>query len=242
MTARQHPEDGALALILDGEEADEETLRHMHDCLDCARRLRAMERRSARLATLLAVDADGIAPPTYDPEFIRLVAPTQEGVRPPWRPTWRPSLRWAAAVALVSLVVGLSPARAWLIRLTGSLLGEAGSMETPVTSERSPTQVLAAVEGPVLSVWIAGDARPDSLVVARSEGPGAGALLRHAGPSGEILVRPGGFEVRASVAGSVLELSLPWAVETVRVVVGGVEVTRRPVGNAPGRAWTIPLR
>lgn len=157
------------------------------------------------------------------------------------------AFRWGAAAALVTALVAVSPVRAWMVRSAEAVW----AWITDGTGEQSPTapahagpgstEVVTAVGGRVLTIRLSGTVTPDSLVVRATREARARAVLHGGAGEGELLVRPDGFEVRASAGGGTVEVWAPPSVAEIRVTREGNELVRRSRGEEPGWSWRLGI-
>lgn len=242
----RHPDVGALLRLLDGEPEEVDVRQHVAGCPECGRKMEALSGWSERLDDALRAADVLIEDPTYDREFLATLAAGSEAEARRRRRRHRPAsaLRWAAAVAVLSALVAVSPVRAWMVRGAEAVWvwitdGRDESPTGPVDAGPGSTEVVTAVRGSVLTLRLSGTATPDSLVFRATSELRARAMLRGGAGGGELLVRTDGFEVRGSEGGGTVEVWAPPSVAEVRVTREGNELGRRSRGEEPDWSWRL---
>lgn len=243
--SRRHLPEGALVALLDDEmdgTAAETARAHLALCADCSARLEALERADRRVRDWMT--AHDPAPPPRDAyEWQAALGPRTRRASKPGA-LLSPRLRWAAAASLVlAIAVAAGPARAWILDQIGLddrdvPAEEAGPLagHEPGTAGTSFSPTSPEVRIDLTDI---GGAR--ELTVAVHDGPRVHLLV----PEGdvEVLVRPGGLEVRdPSRTHHRYRLDVPASVLRVRLVRPGPAGDTVLVPPAPGGTLVIPVR
>lgn len=225
------PEDGVLVALVDGalEEERQAVEGHVRECGRCASRLEALRARDRAVRAWLE---------RHDPP-----PPARAEYRlDPGRGTW-PRRRWlAAAAVLVAVLVGVGPARGWMVDAVRAILGPPAE-EAPAVAEPGPGGLDGAtafqVQGSELEVLFRSTVTGGRLHVE----PSLDSLVRviPPGPGVDVRVRPGVLEIdnRESPTGA-YRLMVPEALETMRLRIPGVLDTVVDLSSPAGER-SIPL-
>lgn len=238
----QHPTDGDLVRLLDGEEEDPALEEHLERCDDCRRRYRRIAGWSREVGR--ALDA-------VDPVVEEGAEPDREADAP-----WTGAPRWmkaaAGVVLLVSAALAFQPVRAWVVdraervaqRLgfvdrTGPEAGAGGggaSIAFVPEGRRLRIQVEAPQTEGELEVAMGPD---DGRVRASVVDPEPGA----AGPAPGFAAFPSELRIRnGSGVGASYRVTVPPSIEELEIRVGGRSLARLAGEEiAPGetRSWTL---
>ncbi|MEX2531756.1 MAG: hypothetical protein WD960_13390 [Gemmatimonadota bacterium] len=229
-----HLDDGALVRVLDGE-ASKAELEHARSCVPCRARLGRLEVRLHAFGRAVAEADAGGAEPSYDAAFLDAIGAPGPTDQPAMvsaaakesrsttarRPRRTVSLRWAAALAILTVAASAPPVRAFVARAATAMwsMVTGGSVESPEpVAEPIVSTVETAVVGSLLTVVV-----PQGMTVrlVPTEASAAAARLSGGGPQADLLVRTDGFQVTGAIGGATLEVSVPPAIERVRVEAAG---------------------
>lgn len=235
---RQHPDDGVLLALLDGELADERRSAveaHVEGCDPCASRLDALTRASRRLAG--ALETLDVPPP--DVEAAELV---RAGRRAPGPGDWSPeegSRRGAALLKAAALVLAFagaaaaavpgSPVHDWLSGLVRAApeAGDAAPADrTSVPDREGVPGVAVQMEDGRVTVLVTRAPSGTSVTVRLTDGTEAGVWAR----GGRYRTAPGRIEVVEPSPDEVL-VEIPSGAVEARITVNGRTVWTREDGE-----------
>jgi anti-sigma factor RsiW len=230
-----HDVDGILIRYLDGELSGSE---EQEACALLASSPEA-RRRFEELSLTTQLFSDGMA---------GLALPGVPELRLPTHPNRMVRHRLAAGIVLLLLSVSLiAPARAWIVEGARSLVSmlnlAADRAPTAPAPGAGPSTVSFVPVGNEFLVSVEVPQTSGQLTVEVVEGSRASGEASGSGPDVELLVLPGGIEVR-NEPGSAADyrVAVPQSVATLRVRVGGRELgTRRVEGVEAGHTWTFAL-
>jgi hypothetical protein len=249
-TTGQHPGQGDLVRLLDGEldELTERRLRdHVDGCARCMGRLRTLEKRSTAFSHMVARLDDGAG--QRDELAPRRAASAGSGHR---AMVWR-----AAAVIMVGLFGAMSvpQLRAWVADQWSGLgwLGEPAATavedertlaETPAAppADERPTErhaVSFVPEGREFLVEVRATQAGGVLTLTMRPGREASAVVEGRGPEADLVVLPYGVRIE-NVAAATLDyqVEVPSDLDRVRVRIGNRPDVLLPVSEV-GREWTL---
>jgi len=245
-----HLSDGDLVRLLDGQAEPGESARgrdHLAACVDCDRRLRDLQRRSASISALLA-GADFDVPPALRDAGPRVARRARAAAARRKRIVW---LR-AASICAILLGAGIlaGPARArvtdWVSDLwTGLLTGDRAAGADAAAPQAQPdggTRVRFTPTGPELSIEFA--SVPDEGRVELRVGDGPTTVVEVLGgvAEAELLVLPAGVRVlNEPGAGASYRVTVPTTVRIVRIAVDDSTVALVPIDSATS-SRTLDLR
>ena len=235
-----HLSDGDLVRLLDGQAEPRESAwgtDHLVVCVDCDRRLRNLQRRSAAISTLLA-DADFDVPAALRDAGTRVARMARAATARRRRIVW---LR-AASICAILLGAGIlaGPARAWVTEwvsdlwtelLTGNRAAGAGPA-APQAQPDGGTRVRFTPTGPELSIEFA--TTPDEGRVELRVGDGPTTVVEVLGgvAEAELLVLPAGVRVlNAPGARASYRVTVPTTVRIVRIAIGDSTVALVPIDS-----------
>lgn len=240
IVAGVHLSDGDLVRLLDGQAEPRESAwgtDHLVVCVDCDRRLRNLQRRSAAISTLLA-DADFDVPAALRDAGTRVARMARAATARRRRIVW---LR-AASICAILLGAGIlaGPARAWVTEwvsdlwtelLTGNRAAGAGPA-APQAQPDGGTRVRFTPTGPELSIEFA--TAPDEGRVELRVGDGPTTVVEVLGgvAEAELLVLPAGVRVlNAPGARASYRVTVPTTVRIVRIAIGDSTVALVPIDS-----------
>jgi hypothetical protein len=234
MTA--HLEDATLVQYLDAAIAGEEreaAARHLATCGACADRLAVVQRRTARLAELLAATD---------------VPVSDTLLRTPRRPVPVPALAAAVVLMAATAAATVQPVRAWVVERSlavwtlvtgGSEAHGAASAERPA-DPAATASVSFVPSGRTFFVQVAVHQRVGTVTVVSEAGSAVTAEVRGGGPE-QLVVLPDGLRIDNTDASSAdYTVIVPATLREVSVAVAGRVVVRLTPGGAAS-AWTVPL-
>lgn len=246
----QHPGQGDLVRLLDGEldELAERRMRdHVDGCARCMARLRTLERRSTTFSQMVGRLDDG--------------APQRDELAPRRAVSSGPSHRamvWRVAAVLMVGVFGamsVPQLRAWVAEQWTGLgwLGEPAATavedertlaETPAAppAEEQPSErhaVSFIPEGREFLVEVRATQAGGVLTLTMRPGREASAVVEGRGPDADLVVMPYGVRIENAAAATLdYQVEVPSDLDRVRVRIGNRPDVLLPVSEV-GREWTL---